>query len=128
MSQSLSDVFIVVPAYNEGQVIRETLAPLLERPYSVVLVDDGSGDDTCSQASRLPVHLLRHPVNLGQGAALQTGITYALNRGARAIVTFDADGQLCRIVYNRKHPIAPDLCVALSAWTDDELALHLGQI
>jgi glycosyltransferase involved in cell wall biosynthesis len=60
----------------------------------VVVVDDGSNDSTAEIAGRFPVILLRHMTNLGQGAALQTGISYALKfPSARYIVTFDADGQ-----------------------------------
>jgi len=88
-----SKVFIMVPAYNEGAVIRATLQPLLEAGFSVVVVDDGSTDDTWGQLGGLGVHRLRHPFNLGQGAALQTGMSYALRRGADYLVHFDADGQ-----------------------------------
>ena len=83
----------MVPAYNEASVIVGTLRPLLEAGFHIVLVDDGSTDETYAAACTLPVHVLRHPVNLGQGAALQTGITYALKCGAEAVVHFDADGQ-----------------------------------
>jgi len=58
-----------------------------------VVVDDGSRDATAEAAARAGADVLRHPLNLGQGAALQTGIEYALLRGAERIVTFDADGQ-----------------------------------
>lgn len=57
------------------------------------MVDDGSKDKTCEALAGLEVHVLRHPINLGQGAALQTGMTFALGRGAKMIVHFDADGQ-----------------------------------
>jgi glycosyltransferase involved in cell wall biosynthesis len=57
-----------------------------------VVVDDGSGDGTADHAATAAA-VVRHPVNLGQGAALQTGIDYALHQGADVIVTFDADGQ-----------------------------------
>lgn len=83
--------WIVVPAYNEEQVIGTVLNELSGR--NVVVVDDCSTDSTKLIASEFPVHLLSHPVNLGQGAALQTGITYALLNGAQKIVTFDSDGQ-----------------------------------
>jgi len=86
-------VFVVVPCFNEATVLRATLQPLLRLGYSVVVVDDGSDDATSPVASQLPIHYLRHPVNLGQGAALQTGMSYALQRGAEVVVHFDADGQ-----------------------------------
>jgi len=86
-------VFVVVPAYNEARVIRSTLQPLIELNYSTVVVDDGSSDDTWAILCNLPVYALRHPINLGQGAALQTGMTFAMRQGAKFIVHFDADGQ-----------------------------------
>ncbi len=87
------DVWIVVAAYGEGPRLRRALEPLCARWSNVVVVDDGSLDDTFEEAMGLPVWVLRHPVNCGQGAALQTGIDFALARGAQVIVTFDADGQ-----------------------------------
>lgn len=89
----MSAVFVVVPAYNEGRVIRSTLQALINLNYSIVLVDDNSTDDTRQSVSDLPIYYLRHPINLGQGAALQTGTTFALQQGAKIIVHFDADGQ-----------------------------------
>jgi glycosyltransferase involved in cell wall biosynthesis len=86
-------VFVVVPIYNEGPVIESSLTPLLDRGYSVVAVDDGSTDDSWSIVRSLPFYSLHHTVNLGQGAALQTGMTFALGKGAEYIVHFDADGQ-----------------------------------
>src|SRR5436190_17158757 len=90
---STADVFVVVPAYNEGVVLAATISGLLPLGYSIVVVDDGSRDHCVEALSGLPVHRLRHAVNLGQGAALQTGMDYALRRGARFVVHFDADGQ-----------------------------------
>jgi polyprenyl-phospho-N-acetylgalactosaminyl synthase len=88
------DVWIVVPAYNEATVIGEVIADLRSVFDHVVCVDDGSQDDTGAVALRAGAHLVRHPVNLGQGAAIQTGIEYARSQpGAEVFVTFDADGQ-----------------------------------
>ena len=94
---SNSSVWVVIPAYNEGKILKDVLGELLDynRSYHIVVVDDGSVDDTAEAASSLPVHVLRHPINLGQGAALATGIEYALKEKAEVIVTFDADGQMC---------------------------------
>lgn len=86
-------VVIVVPVYNEGPVIVKTLTSLLERGYTVVVVDDGSNDGTWEEIKSLPLFTLRHPMNLGQGAALQTGMEFALKLGADIVVHFDADGQ-----------------------------------
>jgi glycosyltransferase involved in cell wall biosynthesis len=85
-------VMVIVPAYNEGRVLKATIELLLETGYTIVVVDDGSKDDT-SVIRDLPVVYIRHPVNLGQGAALQTGMVYALRAGADVAVHFDADGQ-----------------------------------
>lgn len=86
-------VFVVVPAYNEGACLGKVLAELHAVYPNVVVVDDGSTDDTFEVARRGAGHVLRHVVNRGQGAALQTGIDFSLRRGAEYIVTFDADGQ-----------------------------------
>lgn len=93
MSQDREMVFVVVPCFNADAVVRTTLRGLLAEGVRVVVVDDGSdrlAADTCGD---LPIHLLRHGVNLGQGAALQTGVEFALWAGAQYILHFDADGQ-----------------------------------
>lgn len=87
------NVYVVVPAYNEGPVLSSVLQNLLSICENVVVVDDGSTDDTYDVALRSRVHVLRHVANLGQGAALQTGIAYARSQNATYIATFDADGQ-----------------------------------
>jgi glycosyltransferase involved in cell wall biosynthesis len=88
-----ASTWVVIAAYNEGKVIREVVSEVAAAGWSIVVVDDGSRDDT-AEAARIPgVVVLKHAVNLGQGAALQTGIELALRRGAHHIVTFDADGQ-----------------------------------
>jgi glycosyltransferase involved in cell wall biosynthesis len=89
-----SEVWVVVPAYNEGEVLEGVVRQLLELGYQVVVIDDGSSDGTWERMARFPIVTLRHICNLGQGAALQTGISYILRHGqARFLVTFDADGQ-----------------------------------
>ncbi|NUR25715.1 MAG: glycosyltransferase family 2 protein [Catenulispora sp.] len=88
------DVWIVIPVYNEGAVIGEVVERTRETFPNIVCVDDGSRDDSAERIAGTGAHLVRHPVNLGQGAALQTGIAYALAQpGMRYLVTFDADGQ-----------------------------------
>lgn len=79
--------------FNEGAVIHRVAREVLMAFPNLVVVDDGSTDDALEQSARAGATVLRHPINLGQGAALQTGIKYALQRGADCIVTFDADGQ-----------------------------------
>jgi glycosyltransferase involved in cell wall biosynthesis len=88
------DVWIVVPAFNEASVIADVIADVRSVFGNVVCVDDGSRDDTGERALRAGAHVVRHPVNLGQGAAIQTGVEYARSRpGATVFATFDADGQ-----------------------------------
>jgi polyprenyl-phospho-N-acetylgalactosaminyl synthase len=88
------DVWIVVPAFNEASVIGDVVADLRSTFGHVVCVDDGSRDDTAAVALAAGAHVVRHPVNLGQGAAIQTGVEYARAQpGARIFATFDADGQ-----------------------------------
>lgn len=86
-------VFIVVPCYNEKTVIRQTLLPLIHQPYQVIVVDDGSSQDIWSAIKDLPIFYIKHPLNLGQGAALQTGMDFALLQDADIVIHFDADGQ-----------------------------------
>ena len=94
MPSETRDVWIVVPAYNEAGVIGDVISQLRSVFTNVVCVDDGSADDTGNIALRAGAYLVQHPVNLGQGAAIQTGVEYARTRpGARIFATFDADGQ-----------------------------------
>jgi polyprenyl-phospho-N-acetylgalactosaminyl synthase len=88
------DVWIVIPVYGEEKVIAAVVDDVLHTFPNVVCVDDGSTDNSAAEVAGTRAHLVRHPVNLGQGAALQTGMSYALARtGGRYFATFDADGQ-----------------------------------
>ncbi len=87
--------FIIIAAYNEGACIEQVVREVRAEYQNVVVVDDGSADDTFEAAKRYAPYCLRHVINRGQGAALQTGIEFALLHGARFVVTFDADGQHC---------------------------------
>src|SRR6478735_6066358 len=86
-------IVVIIPAYNEAPVIAPVVGKLIKHNYVVIVVDDGSTDRTGEAAALAGARVLTHPVNLGQGAALQTGIEFALRHGAGFIVTFDADGQ-----------------------------------
>lgn len=89
-----ADTWVVMPVYNERTVIAEVVEDTRATFPNIVCVDDGSADDSAARIRTTGAHLVRHPVNLGQGAALQTGITYALRQpGTRFVVTFDSDGQ-----------------------------------
>ncbi len=87
------DVWIVIPAYNEGGMIADVVTEVGTMFPNIVVIYDASADETSLTARSAGATVLRHPFNLGQGAALQTGIEFALARGASHIVTFDADGQ-----------------------------------
>ncbi len=88
------DIWVVIPAYNEEKCIGDVLAKFSREDYSVVVVDDCSSDGTAAVASGYPVVLLRHQINLGQGAALQTGFDYLLQKTkTKFVITFDSDGQ-----------------------------------
>ncbi|MEO7534686.1 MAG: glycosyltransferase family 2 protein [Ferruginibacter sp.] len=89
----MNKTFIIIPAYNETEVIASTIRPLLERGYEVVVVDDGSSNNMQEHIKQLNVHYLRHEINLGQGAALQTGMEYVKKFNPEYVVHFDADGQ-----------------------------------
>lgn len=94
VEQSASQsVWVVMPAYNEAVRIGETLRQVVSTKWNVVVVDDGSADQTATLASRFPVWVLKHPINCGQGAAIKTGLDFAITKGADIVVTFDADGQ-----------------------------------
>lgn len=95
MMLNRQDVWIVIASYNEGPRIRRTLDELKAEGYAnIIVVDDGSSDGSCDFGNG-DVWCLRHPVNRGQGAALQTGIEFFLGREGKFIVTYDADEQHC---------------------------------
>ncbi len=92
LPNSNRDVYVIIPAYNEGAVLGDTVASLIPFGYSIVVVDDGSAVPASQFLLGRPVHYLRHLTNLGQGAALQTGTEFALQQNAEIVVHFDADG------------------------------------
>ena len=110
-SVTASRVFVVIAAYNEAETIRSVVDRVMTIYPNVVVVDDGStdGSSTCLRGS--PAFVLRHIVNRGQGAALQTGIDFALAKAAEIVVTFDADGQHDeRDIASLVHPILSGEC------------------
>ncbi len=83
-----------MPSFNEGVVVAETVLALKDHGFQIVIIDDGSAAEKAAILQSIPdVHLLRHSINMGQGAALQTGVSYAIAQGAEMIVHHDADGQ-----------------------------------
>lgn len=93
-SQDFRDTWLIIPCFNEGTVIQDVIESARETFPNIVAVNDGSPDDSAERIHAGGAHLVNHPVNLGQGAAIQTGIEYARKQpGAQYFVTFDADGQ-----------------------------------
>lgn len=94
MSAPNIDTWLVVPLYNEATVVRDVVKKARETFPNIVCVDDGSRDNSVAEALAGGAIVVQHPINLGQGAALQTGIDFALAQpGAEYFVTFDSDGQ-----------------------------------
>lgn len=94
-----SNIFIILSSYNEEETLEEVVTGLVERGFKVLIIDDGSKDNTPSIAKNLVkkfnpmVYYYRHRINVGLGGAIKTGIKAALKRGADIMITFDADGQ-----------------------------------
>jgi glycosyltransferase involved in cell wall biosynthesis len=85
---------LIIPVFNEEKQIYNTLKHIDMKKYHVICVDDGSSDSSSLEIRKTKARLIKHPINLGQGASLQTGIEYALqNPDIQYFVTFDADGQ-----------------------------------
>lgn len=86
-------VLVLIAAFNEAGALGPVIEGLRARGYDVVVVDDGSVDDTARVGREAGASVVRHPINLGQGAAVQTGIEFGRRNGYARFVTFDADGQ-----------------------------------
>jgi glycosyltransferase involved in cell wall biosynthesis len=90
----VEDVFVIIPVYNEAPVIKGVVKDVLKKYPKVVCIDDGSSDSSVAEIKETDAVLVSHPINLGQGAALQTGIEYSLqDPKIEYFITFDADGQ-----------------------------------
>ncbi len=94
-SRPRHDTLVIIPARNEASRIGEVLRGLQRHGIEadVLVIDDGSGDNTAREAERLGAGVIRHPFNLGYGAALQTGYIYARKHDYKRVVQMDADGQ-----------------------------------
>jgi glycosyltransferase involved in cell wall biosynthesis len=111
------DSWLVVPLYNEATVIGQVIEDAKGTFTNIVCVDDGSSDGSAAIARQHGARVIEHPFNLGQGAALQTGMEFVRRQtNARYIVTFDADGQ---------HSVADAAAMVDRARTDD-LAIIFG--
>ncbi|EMA36872.1 glycosyltransferase family 2 protein [Halococcus hamelinensis] len=111
---------IVIPAYNEEETIRDVVSSLPEKVrghlVQPIVVSDGSADDTAIRAREDGVVVVEHPLNQGQGGALQTGFEIAMKQGASIVVTMDGDGQ---------HPVG-ELEALVSPIVDDEADYVMG--
>jgi len=87
------DVLVGIPAFNEEQTIAKVIIRSQAHASRVLVVDDGSGDDTCAIAERLGAKVLRHDKNLGKGAGIHDCFAYAKHSGADVLITLDGDGQ-----------------------------------
>ncbi|UQX88684.1 glycosyltransferase family 2 protein [Jatrophihabitans telluris] len=88
------DVWVIVRCFNEASVVRGVIEELRGHFPNVIGVDDGSTDESAAEMLAAGAMVVRHPVNLGGGAALQTGLEFALlDHGAAYVVCFDGDGQ-----------------------------------
>lgn len=98
-SENKKDIYLVVPAFNEEKTVSEIIEGIAEKGYNVILVNDGSKDKTLDLAieskKKYPhqIFVVSHVINRGLGAALKTGMVAALDKNAKYIITFDADGQ-----------------------------------
>jgi len=109
-------IFVVIPAFNEVSTVRAVASRALRYHFPVVVIDDGSSDGTGESLEGLPVTLLRNPVNLGKAASLWRGFQFAMERGATAIVTLDADSE--------HNP--DDICRLVVAWRTNPHSLVIG--
>lgn len=116
MTDPIKKIFCIIPAYNEAKNIAKVINDVKKYCNEVVVIDDCSSDDTSVLAKKAGATVLRHPINRGQGAALQTGNEYALNKGAEILIHFDADGQF----------LAEDIPACLKLIISNEADVVLG--
>ncbi len=93
-SQLPASLWVVVPAYNEETYVRRVITKVLKYTSNVIVVDDGSSDKTTQEAQKIATYTLTHQINLGKGAALKTGCSFAFEQlKAKAVIILDADDQ-----------------------------------
>jgi len=89
-----SDVLIIVPAFNEETKVKGVVDDLFDSGFeNIVVIDDGSRDNTCDEVQKTKATLLKHPINIGLGGALSTGLEYARKNNFKYAITVDSDGQ-----------------------------------
>lgn len=93
-SMNNEGIAVIIPVFNEGKVIEGVINDVLNTYKTVICVNDGSSDDSAEKIQKTNAVFVNHPINMGQGAALQTGLDFALqDKRNNYFVTFDADGQ-----------------------------------
>ena len=94
MNSVFSDILIIMPAYNEESKIKEVISDLFSAGFTdIVVIDDGSHDNTCKEVQKTKATLLKHPINIGLGGALATGLEFARQNNFEYAITVDSDGQ-----------------------------------
>ena len=93
MNASKETVLAIIPAYCEGRFIGQVVSQVLQFVQAVMVVDDGSPDNTAIEAEAAGAKVIRHPTNLGKGAALKTGLHYAVSIETAFFLFLDGDGQ-----------------------------------
>ncbi len=88
------EILVFIPAYNEENNLKKVLEDLLSYRYSILVIDDGSIDDTFNIVSEMPVAVIRHSQNKGYEKALSSGLNYAFENNYNYAISFDADGQM----------------------------------
>jgi glycosyltransferase involved in cell wall biosynthesis len=90
-----SHTIVIIPAYNEEKTIFRVVSSIKEEyhDFTIVVINDGSSDDTAKLAAKAGAIVLSHPFNMGHGTALQTGYKYALHNDYKYLVQIDGDGQ-----------------------------------
>lgn len=86
-------VCVVIPTFNESKAIARLVRAIMRKGHDIVVIDDGSADDTAKIASKEGALVIRHPKNKGKGAAIKSGFRYALNTNCDAVIIMDGDGQ-----------------------------------
>mgnify|MGYP001310971809 CR=1 FL=1 len=118
---------ILIPAFNEAHRIGPVVSGALAHGYPVVVIDDGSSDDTGALVRSLGAEVIRHEDNHGKGASLVSGFTYAREHGHPVVVTLDADGQhdpaeISRFVDTYRRTGIPVL-IGNRMWNDAEMPI-----
>jgi len=93
MNAARETVLAIIPAYCEARFIADVVRRVMQYVETVLVVDDGSPDDTAAESETAGANVIRHPTNLGKGAALKTGLAYAISTGAEYFLFLDGDGQ-----------------------------------